>query len=85
MNEAPKILWLDSDGYTARSRHIYECDTKYIRTDVIDELVKKLEIALQVFRTYQAYHEYRDAFDKADRNKGYAEQMEAALELLEEE
>lgn len=82
--KAPKILWLDSDGYTARSRHIYECDTKYIRADIVEEMQKKLEIALHVFRTYQAHHEYRDAFDKADRNKGYADQMEAALSLLEE-
>ena len=60
-------------------------DQEYVRGDIVDELIKKLEIAAQVFRTYQAYHEYRDAFDKADRNKGYAEQMEAALKRLEEE
>ena len=39
---APKILWLDSSGYPARDRHIYECDTKYIRADIVEEMRKAL-------------------------------------------
>ena len=50
-----------------------------------EEMRQKLHIAAQVFRAYQAHHEYKGDGDKAERNKGYADQMEAAIKLLEEE
>lgn len=84
MSEAPKKIWVDPEGTMSLVKIVHD-DTQYIRSDIADELVKALEIAAQVFRTYEAYHEYRDAFDKADRNRGYAEQMEAAIKLMEEE
>ena len=83
---APKKIWVwDYAACQMVNNKPDSTDVEYIRSDIVDELAKKLEIAAQVFRNYQAYHEYRDAFDKADRNKGYAEQMEEALKLLEEE
>lgn len=88
MSEAPKKIWITEDQFWWDSivpGEPTDALTEYVRADIVEELVKKLEIALNVFRTYQAYHEYRDAFDKADRNKGYADQMEAALKLLKEE
>ena len=84
MSETPKILWYCDQECSAGPVQFRVGETKYVRADIVDELVKKLEIALHVFRTYQAYHEYRDDFDKADRNKGYADQMESALQLLDE-
>jgi hypothetical protein len=85
MSEAPKKIWMEPESAKAWAMEDNIFTEPYIRADIVDELAKKLEIALHVFRTYQAYHEYRDAFDKADRNKGYADQMESALKLLEEE
>lgn len=82
---APKILWYDDQECAAGPVKFNSDETKYVRADIVEEMQKKLEVALHVFRTYQAYHEYRDAFDKADRNRGYAEQMEEALKLLEDE
>ena len=86
MNEAPKILWVEYEEgcWPTVMEKEYEAGTQYIRADIVEEMQKKLEIALHAFRTYQAYHEYRDAFEKANRNKGYAEQMEAALKQLGE-
>ena len=40
MNEAPKKIWLDSDG--AVWEHYSEEDTLYIRADTTDELIKAL-------------------------------------------
>jgi hypothetical protein len=62
-----------------------EGDVKYVRADLVNELAKALFIALNVFRVYQAHHEAKGDEKKAEANKGYAEQMEAALAKLEEE
>jgi hypothetical protein len=43
------------------------------------ELYEALEKAAEVFRSYQSHHEANRHTDKAERNKFYAEQMEAAL------
>lgn len=83
--KAPKILWYCDQECSAGPVKFNSDETKYVKADIVDELAKALFIALNAFRTYQAYHEYRDAFDKADRNKGYADQMEEALRLLGEE
>ena len=84
MIEAAKKIYVYPE-FTHKVTKAHDSDIEYIRADIVEEMRKKLEIALQVFRNYQAYHEYRDAFDKADRNKGYADQMEAALKLLEDQ
>lgn len=85
MSEAPKKIWIwDYAADQMVNEKPDPTDVLYVRGDIVEEMQKKLEIALHVFRTYQAYHEYRDAFDKADRNKGYADQMEEALNLLED-
>lgn len=84
---APKKIWLsrymDWDDVEKQT----ESDIPYIRADIVEEMRQKLHIAAQVFRAYQAHHEYKEggANDKSERNKGYAEQMEAALANLEEE
>jgi len=41
MNEAPKKIWLDSDG--SAWEHYSEDDTPYIRADIVYELVDALE------------------------------------------
>ena len=41
MNEAPKKIWLDSDG--AAWKQYSEEDTQYIRADIANELVEALE------------------------------------------
>ena len=43
------------------------------------ELYEALEKSAEVFRVYQAHHEYKGDEKKAERNKVYAEQMEAVL------
>lgn len=43
------------------------------------ELYEALEKAAEVFRAYQSHHEANRHTDKAERNKFYAEQIEAAL------
>jgi len=43
------------------------------------KLYEALEKAAEVFRAYQSHHEANRHTDKAERNKFYAEQMEAAL------
>ena len=44
MNEAPKKIWMDSDG--AAWEHYSEEDALYIRSDIVDELVVALQICL---------------------------------------
>ena len=46
MNEAPKKIWLDSDG--SAWEHYSEDDTPYIRADIVDELVEVLEHTAQL-------------------------------------
>ena len=83
--KAPKILWYDDQDCSAGPVKFNSDETKYVRADIVEEMRQKLHIASQVFRAYQAHHEYNCDMDKAERNKGYAEQMEAAIKLLEEE
>ena len=83
--KAPKILWYDDQECAAGPVKFNSDETKYVRADITEKLIEALIVALQAFRAYQAHHEYKGDMDKADRNKGYAEQMEAALKLLEEE
>ena len=40
--KAPKKVWVDSTSLVARDRNMYECDTKYIRADLVDSLVEAL-------------------------------------------
>jgi hypothetical protein len=81
--EAPKKIWLskhmDWDDVEKQS----EEDIAYFCEDVVLGLVEALEVAAYVFRVYQAHHEYKTHNEKAERNKSYAEQMEAALKALE--
>ena len=81
----PKILWYDDQECAAGPVKFNSDETKYVRADIVEEMRQKLHIASQVFRAYQAHHEYKGDMDKADRNKGYAVQMESALKLMEEE
>ena len=83
--KAPKILWYDDQECAAGPVKFNSDEIKYVRADIVEEMRAKLEIAAKAFRAYQAHHEYKGDMDKADRNKGYAEQMETALKLLEEE
>jgi len=43
------------------------------------DLYEALKKAAEVFRAYQSHHEANRHTDKAERNKFYAEQIEAAL------
>lgn len=81
---APKNYWVNvsREGSVERSS---EYETLYIRADLVDGLVEALSTANDVFRVYQAHHEAKGDMTKAEANKGYAEQMEAALAKLEEE
>lgn len=81
---APKILWYDDQECAAGPVKFNSDEIKYVRADIAEEMRAKLEIAAKVFRAYQAHHEAKGHPDKAERNKGYAEQMDAALELLED-
>ena len=83
--KAPKILWYDDQECAAGPVKFNSDETKYVRADIVEEMRQKLHIAAQVFRAYQAHHEYKGDGDKAERNEGYADQMEAAIKLLEEE
>ena len=83
--KAPKVLWYDDQECAAGPVKFNSDETKYVRADIVEEMRQKLHIAAQVFRAYQAHHEYKGDGDKAERNKGYADQMEAAIKLLEEE
>jgi hypothetical protein len=81
---APKKIWVW--GYAADQMvndNPDSTDIPYIRADLVDGLVKAVETAREVFQVYQAHHEYKGDEKKAERNKFYAEQMEAALKALE--
>ena len=80
----PKILWYDDQECAAGPVKFNSDEIKYVRADIVDAMWQKLHIASQVFRAYQAHHEYKGDMDKAQRNMHYAEQMESALKLLEE-
>jgi len=90
---APKRIYVDVTPdefyhtWDTEKSQTRDDDVPYIRADIVEEMRQKLHIAAQVFRAYQAHHEYKEggANDKSERNKGYAEQMEAALAKLEEE
>lgn len=98
MSEAPKKIWLQTgcedsgcDGDCSFSElgevtwcedKIHKDDIQYIRADIVDELAKALFIAANVFRTYQAHHEAKGDNEKAERNKSYAEGIEAAMKHL---
>jgi hypothetical protein len=85
MNEVPKKIWVGCN-FDVRTLQVFaSSDTKYIRSDLVDGLAKAVETAREVFQVYQAHHEYKGDEKKAERNKFYAEQMEAALKALEEE
>jgi hypothetical protein len=83
MSEAPTRFWIDPkrEGGPWPSNDSVE----YVRADIVEEMRQKLNIAAQVFRVYQAHHEAKGDEKKADRNRFYAEQMEAALKLLEDQ
>ena len=85
--KAPKVLWYDDQECAAGPVKFNSDEIKYVRADIVEEMRQKLHIASQVFRAYQAHHEYKEGGvnAKSERNGGYAEQMEAALKLLEEE
>ena len=40
--KAPKKVWVDSTSLVARDRNMYECDTAYVRADLVDGLVAAL-------------------------------------------
>lgn len=84
--ESPKKIWVD-DKWEAHPRGpLIATDyvTPYIRADLVNGLVKAVETAREVFQVYQAHHENKGDEKKAERNKFYADQMEAALKDLEE-
>jgi len=58
MNEAPKKIWLDSDG--SAWEHYSEDDTPYIRADIVDELVEALKYVMTAHG-----EQLSDAFEKA--------------------
>ena len=82
---APKILWYDDQECLAGPIKLNSNEIDYVRADITEKLIEALIVALQAFRAYQAHHEYSGEMEKAERNKEYAEQMEEALKLLEEE
>lgn len=87
---APKKIWLTPPeatfvGWTTIEKHARPCDTPYIRADIVEEMRKELSMALNVFRSYQKYHQAKGSDDKAFANKSYADSIEAALKRLEEE
>jgi hypothetical protein len=81
---APKKIWVD-ELFEAHEEPILSNDIPYIRADLVDGLVEALNTAKDVFRVYQAHHEAKGDEKKAERNRFYAEQMEAALAKLEGE
>lgn len=85
-NQPPKMIWIGNIKPVVYAEHIKGTqDTPYIRADIVHELAKSLFIARNAFRSYQAHHEHKGDMDKAERNKGYAEQMEASLKLLDQD
>ena len=86
MNEAPKKIWVwDYAADQMVNENPDSTDVPYIRADLVDGLTNAVEEAREVFRVYQAHHENKGDEKKAERNKFYADQMEAALKALEEE
>ena len=88
MSEAPKKIWVDpffaNRFFTSQEVRIGNPE-QYIRADLVEDMRVSLSVASDVFRAYQAHHEYKGDEKKAERNKFYAEQMEAALAALKEE
>ena len=83
--KAPKILWYDDQECAAGPVKFNSDEIKYVRADITEKLIEALIVAFQAFRAYQSHHEYKGDMNKAQRNMHYAEQMEAAIKLLEEE
>jgi CCR4-NOT transcriptional regulation complex NOT5 subunit len=83
MTDAPKILWYNDQDCSAGPVQFGDGEVKYVRADLIDGVANAVETAREVFRVYQAHHEHKGDEKKAERNKFYAEQMEAALKNLE--
>jgi hypothetical protein len=85
---ALKKIWVEHEEGcqpTVMSNEHQGTGTQYIRADLVEDMRVSLSVASDVFRVYQAHHEYKGDEKKAERNKFYAEQMEAALKALEEE
>jgi hypothetical protein len=83
MNKAPKKIWMVEE--TCWSDHEQPCgEIPYIREDVVLGLANAVEAAREVFRVYQTHHENTGDEKKAERNKFYADQMEAALKALDD-
>ena len=94
--EAPKKVWMRVNMAPKRlmEEKLFDDDVQYIRADIVEEMREALKTAAQVFRKYQDHHIAAQLYGpnpdgerckKAERNREYAEQMEAALKLLEEE
>jgi hypothetical protein len=87
---APKKIWKEHSHkvHAKNTDFVIETQkfepTQYIRADLVDGLVEALNTAKDVFRVYQAHHEAKGDEKKSERNRFYAEQMEAALAKLEE-
>ena len=81
MNEAPKKIWLDSEG--AAWEHYSEEDTPYIRADIVDELVEALEKGMGFNEAYWKLIN----FSPSDTGliKELTDKARAALKKLEEE
>ena len=62
--KAPKILWYDDQECAAGPVKFNSDETKYVRADIVEAMWQKLHIASQVFRAYQAHHEYNRDVDK---------------------
>ena len=81
MNEAPKKIWLDSEG--AAWEHYSEEDTPYIRADIVDELVEALEKGMGFNEAYWKLIN----FSPSDTGliKELTDKARAVLKKLEEE
>ena len=81
MNEAPKKIWLDSEG--AAWEHYSEEDTPYIRADIVYELVEALEKGMGFNEAYWKLIN----FSPSDTGliKELTDKARAALKKLEEE
>jgi hypothetical protein len=80
-NEAPKKIWLDSDG--AAWEHYSEEDTQYIRADLVDGLVEALKKGMEFNEAYWKLIN----FSPSDTGliKELTDKARAALKALEEE
>ena len=90
MSEAPKKIWLDEIVVAGRSSFILLRDEEfasqgYIRADIVEEMREALSLVASTFRFYEGHHEANGAQTKAQMNRELADQMEAALDRLEEE